>query len=197
MSKFSKFVSQIIDTYRNPEIVTIAVYNLGGSVNPIELEDVAIEAFNLASQRFSWKKYKDRIDLRIVLYSVNDAIKPDVGYLKGNSKHGYMLTKAGLKWIAKIEDSEIYTKSSRKFSTSDLTEKEKLRLQRTSAYDKYLKDDLDHISVIDFREFTRVNDYFPKHVREQRFAKIQNVTDEDEILSKVWDFLKKKFLSED
>lgn len=185
------------DELSNPEIVTVAVYNLGGSVNPVELEDVAIEAFNLASKRFSWKKYKDRIDLRIVLYSVNDAIKPDVGYLKGNSRHGYMLTEAGLKWIANTEDHKVFTKSSRKFSASDLTEKEKLRLQRTNAYEKYLKGDLDRITIIDFREFTRVNDYFPKHMREQRFAKIQNATDEDENLTKVWDFLKKKFMAEE
>jgi hypothetical protein len=188
---------EIHEELSNPEIVTIAVNNLGGAVNPIELEDVAIEAFDLAPRRFSWKKYQDRIDLRIVLYSVNDAIKPDVGYLKGNSKHGYMLTEAGLEWIAKIEDSKVFTKSARKFSASDLMEKEKLRLQRTSAFHKYLQGDFDRISVIDFREFTRVNDYFPKHMREQRFAKIQNVADNDQDLAQVWEFLKKKFLAKE
>ena len=181
----------------NPEIVTLAIFNLGGSMNPIELEDVAIEAFDLAPQRFSWKKYKDRIDLRIVLYSVNDAIKPDVGYVKGNSKHGYMLTEIGLKWISEIENHEIFTKSSRKHSTTDLTDKEKIRLQRTSAYKKFIMGEFDRINIIDFREFTRVNDYFPEHVREQKLAKIQHVVKEDKTLHNAWEFLKSKFLKEE
>jgi len=178
----------------NPELVTIAVYNLGGSITAVDLEDVAINVFNLAPKRFSWKKYENKIDLRIVLYSVNDAIKPDVGFLKGNSKHGYMLTETGLKWIAKIENHQIFTKSSRKLSTNDLVDKEKDRLQRTLAYKKFTIGDTDHISIIDFREFTRVNDNFPKHLRDQRYAKIQNITDEDETLSKIWNFLKNKFV---
>jgi hypothetical protein len=181
----------------NTKIVTIAVYNLGGSVKPVELEDIAIEAYKMAPQRFSWKKYPDRIDLRIVHYSVQTAVKPDSGFLNGNSKFGYMVTKVGLEWIASIEENEIFTKTSRKFSTSDLTDKEKLRLQRTHAYEKFLNGEIDQITSIDFREFTRVNDNFPRHLREQRFAKIQNVTDQDEALSKVWGFLKNKFLTEE
>jgi len=178
----------------NPELVTFAVYNLGGSISPVDLEDVAINVYNLAPKRFSWKKYEDKIDLRIVLYSVNDAIKPNVGFLKGNSKHGYMLTKIGMSWISKIENREIFTKSSRKLSSFDLLDKEKERLLRTTAYRKFLVGESDHISIIDFREFTRVNDNFPEHLRNQRFTKIQNITDSDETLSKIWGFLKNKFI---
>jgi len=186
---------KIQDELSNTDIVTIGVYTLGGSINPIDLEDLAIEVFNLAAKRFSWKKYKERIDLRIVLYSVNDAIKSDVGYLKGNSKFGYMLTEKGLKWIASLGNIEILTKSSRKHSTSDIVEKEKDRLQRSSAYKKYVDGEKELINIIDFREFTRVNDYFPKQIMKQKFAKIKNVTDEDEILSKVWEYLLTKFAS--
>lgn len=184
------------EEFSNPEIVTIAVYNLGGVVNPIELEDVAIEAFDLAPRRFSWKKYHDRIDLRIVLYSVNDAIKPDVGYLKGNSKYGYMLTEAGSQWVTKLQNQEIIAKSSRRLSTSDLADKEKTRLQRTQAFEKFINGKEDQINRIDYREFTRISDNFPKHLQEQRLAKIQNTVDQDETLHKVWDYLKDKFLVE-
>ena len=180
----------------NPEIVTLAVYNLGGSINPIDLEDVAIEAFSLAPKRFSWKKYQDRIDLRIVLYSVQDAIKSEVGYLKGSTKFGYMLTEAGSQWIKKTHDQDVFTKSSRRFSQSDLVDKEKTRLQRTKAYEKFVEGNHNQINRMDFREFTRVNDNFPRQLRDQRYAKIQNVADQDETLGKVWKFLKKKFPEE-
>lgn len=178
----------------NSELVTIAVYNLGGTINAIDLEDVAVYVFDLAPKRFSWKKYQDKIDLRIVQYSINDAIKKDIGYLNGNTKYGYMLTEAGLNWVVTTESNFLLTKSSRKLSTFDLVEKEIDRLQRSNATRKFTLGDIDQISIMDFREFTRVNDNFPKHLREQRFAKIQNVTDDDEILSQVWNFLKTKFI---
>ena len=108
----------------NPELVTVALYNLGGEVNPVDLEDIAIEVFNLAPKRFCWKKYKDRIDLRIVLYSVNDAIKNDIGYIKGSSKHGYMLTNLGLSWVTEENISEIEAQTSRQKSTIDIIHKE-------------------------------------------------------------------------
>ena len=183
----------IQDELSNPQIVTIALYNLGGSINPIDLEDVAIEVYKLAPTRFSWKKYADRIDLRIVLYSLNDAIKSDIGFISGNSKHGYMVTEAGLKWVEQHDDSRVSTTTSRKLSAADLVSKEKLRLERTKAYLKYMNKEIDQINEIDFREFTRVNDYFPQHLREQRYAKIENAVRGDEQLMKTWEFLKKKF----
>jgi len=178
----------------NPEIVSLAVYRLGGAINSVDLEDIAIEAFKLTPKRFSWKKFEDRIDLRIVLYSVNDAIKSDNGYIKGNSKYGYMLTEAGLKRVEEIENQKIFINSSRKYSSKDLENKEKIRLQRTNAYKKFINGIQDQINIMDFREFTRVNDYFPQHVKEQRFAKIQNLAEEDKAIGKVLEFLIDKFV---
>jgi len=184
------------DELNNPQLVTIALYNLGGSVNPVDLEDIAIEAYKLAPTRFSWKKYADRIDLRIVLYSLNDAIKSDTGYVSGSSKHGYMVTEAGLQWLEQQNDSNVSTSTSRKLSTADLVTRERLRLERTNAYLKFINNVQDQITIIDFREFTRVNDYFPKHLKEQRYAKLENVVRDDERLRNTWEFLKKKFQEE-
>lgn len=181
----------------NPELVTIAVFSLGGTYEPVELEDVAIAVFDIAPMRFSWKKYVDRIDLRIVLYSVNDAIKPDVGYLKGNSKFGYMLTETGLKWVTKNQNHEYLIKSARKLSESDLKLKEVERLKRTQAYKKFEVGEKEMINLLDFREFTRVNDNFPPHLRDQRFARLQNIIEDDEILISLWKYLKSKFINKE
>ncbi len=180
------------DELSNIQIATLVVFILGGAVNPIDLEDVAIEAFTLAPKKFSWKKYEDQIDLRIVQYALQDACKPDMKLLKGNVKHGYMLTEKGLNWAKNYDAEKQISTTSRKSSPTDLLLKEKLRLERTNAYKKYLSNNTELITILDYREFTRVNDYFPEHVREQRYAKIENAVKDDEQLLKTWKFLKKK-----
>jgi hypothetical protein len=180
----------------NAEILTLVVYLLGGTVAPVDLEDAAIEAFKLAPKKFSWIKYDDRIDLRTIQYSLQDACKSNMKYLKGSSKHGYMLTQTGLEWAKKVAEKDQSTSASRKSSPSDLIDKEKLRLQKTQAYEKFGNEESEKITLIDFHEFTRVNDYFPEHIRKQRYDKIENVVKDDADLKNLWKFLKSKFVEE-
>lgn len=183
---------RIHDELSNVEILTLVVYQLGGAIEPIHLEDAAIKAFELAPKKFSWIKYEDQIDLRIVQYALSDACKKDINYLRGASKQGYMLTEIGLEWAKNFDDKKSSTKS-RKSSPSDLIIKEQIRLKNTQAYKKYVSNNKKDISVIDFREFTRVNEYFPIHIRKQRYTKIDNAVKDDTDLKKLWDFIKKKY----
>jgi hypothetical protein len=187
---------ELRDELSNAEILTLVVYLLDGTVTPVDLEDAAIEAFQLAPKKFSWIKYDDRIDLRIVQYALQDACKTNMKYLKGSSKHGYMLTKTGLEWAKRVAKIDPSTSTSRKSSPSDLIDKEKIRLQKTQAYEKFSNGESEKITVIDFREFTRVNDYFPEHIRKQRYDKIENVAKDDAGLKGVWEFLKSRFIEE-
>jgi hypothetical protein len=184
------------DELSNAEILTLAVYLRGGAVSPVDLEDAAIESFNLAPKKFSWKKYEDQIDLRIVQYALQDAAKANMGYLKGSSKHGYMLTRIGLDWVEKLDESKQFSTTSRKSSPSELLLKEQIRLRKSRAFEKFINDNTDKITVMDFREFTRVNDYFPEHIRKQRYVKIDNVVKDDEELKKVWTYLRTRFAEE-
>jgi len=184
---------KIHDELSNPEILTLAVYLRGGTVAPVDLEDAAVEAFALAPKKFSWKKYEDQIDLRIVQYALQDAAKPNMRFLKGDSKHGYMLTQVGLKWAEKFDEKKQLSTTSRKLSPSDLALKEQLRLKNTRAYEKFRDGDKEKITIMDFREFTRVNDYFPEHIRKQRYTKIDNAVKDDAELKSVWSFIKTKF----
>ncbi len=104
------------DEISNVEILTLVIYWLGGATTPVDLEDAAIEAFNLAPKKFSWIKYADQIDLRIVQYAIRDACKRDVNYLKGTSKHGYMLTQLGLNWAKQFDQKKQLSTASRKMS---------------------------------------------------------------------------------
>jgi hypothetical protein len=117
-------------------------------------------------------------------------------YLKGNNKHGYMLTQIGLEWAEKFDEKRQLSTTSRKLSSSDLLLREQVRLRKSHAYEKFIYGNTDKITVIDFREFARVNDYFPEHIRKQRYAKIDNVVKNDEELKKVWTYLRTNFVEE-
>ncbi|HAB18651.1 MAG TPA: hypothetical protein DCE44_19690 [Verrucomicrobiales bacterium] len=47
----------------NHEIVTLAVYLLGGDTHRVDTEDVAVKANDLAHGRFTWRKYRDQINI--------------------------------------------------------------------------------------------------------------------------------------
>lgn len=68
----------------NHEIVTLAVYLLGGDTQRIDVEDVAVKANDLAPQRFTWRKYPNQINLEAVRKRLWDARKSKKGgYLAG------------------------------------------------------------------------------------------------------------------
>ena len=117
-------------------------------------------------------------------------------FLKGESKHGYMLTQTGLEWAEKFDEKKQLSTTSRKLSPSDLILKERTRLKSTRAYEKFRDGDKEKITIMDFREFTRVNDYFPEHIRKQRYSKIDNAVKDDAELKNVWSFIKTIFAEE-
>jgi hypothetical protein len=88
----------------NHEIVTIAVYLLGGDTQRIETEDVAVKSNELAPGRFTWRKYPDQINIENVRTFLSDAKKPKNGsFLLGAGKDGWILTEAGLALAAKLK----------------------------------------------------------------------------------------------
>ena len=83
----------------NHEIVTLAVYLLGGESQPVDAEDIAIKANEIAPKRFSWRKYPDQINLESVRKRLWDARKPEKGsYLTGSDRQGWLLTQNGLRF---------------------------------------------------------------------------------------------------
>ena len=86
------------------QVVTLAVYRLGGSQRAIDTEDVAIEAHKLAPGRFSWRKYPDQINLELIRVYLSDA-KLKHHLLLGSGKTGWRLTQQGLEWSEKSTPS--------------------------------------------------------------------------------------------
>jgi hypothetical protein len=50
----------------NHEIVTLAVFPLGGVTSNVDTEDVAIKANEIAPGRFTWRKYPEQINIDTV-----------------------------------------------------------------------------------------------------------------------------------
>jgi hypothetical protein len=71
----------------NHEIVTLAVYLLGGDSKRIDTEDVAVKANELAPERFAWRKYPNQINIENVRTFLSDAKKlKNEAYLIGPAK---------------------------------------------------------------------------------------------------------------
>lgn len=186
--------------FSKPEIVTIAVAILGGDTMCVDREDVAIKVNEIAPGRFNWRKFPERIDLDAVGSALRNAKKRHIGGLVvGNNEIGWMLSPAGLKWIKTVNLNVVHDKLSvkhRKASISANQELERNRLFNTNAFDLFVEGKSKEITVQDFYEFARVNEYFQIKTRQRRYAIVANAVSDDDTLSKLWDLLQTKFSEE-
>lgn len=186
-----------VDDLTNPELVTLAVGLLGGDVAYVDREDVAVRVNDIAPGRFGWRKYPERIDLDAVGVALRDAKKAkNGGLIVGSNKWGWMLSAAGSKWVRSLEVDAVEDAHSikhRKASISANQEAERARLRNTRAYKLFIDGEVEAITLQDFYQFARVNEYFQSRTRERRCRVIANAVADDETLYEVWDFLEKRF----
>ena len=81
----------------------LAVHLLGGASKPVDTEDVAVKAHELAPGRLTWRKYPDQINLELARVFLSDAKKKEIGYLSGTGRTGWRLTKKGMEWARAVE----------------------------------------------------------------------------------------------
>jgi len=181
----------------NVQLVTLAVYYLGGETKAVDIEDIAIRAYEISPHKFAWKKYPDMIDKSVVMYALKDASLPKVGLplLSGSVKHGYLLTSSGLEWAKSFQGQPIQSeeRTYRSNSTSDKLILERTRLEASVAFSKYLAGNLEEITDVDYQDFTRVNEYFPEHARVRRYNIIANAVQGYQDLENCWLYLKERF----
>lgn len=188
-----------LSSLSNPQIAVIAVARLGGDVRAIDSEDVAIIVYNLAPKRFCWRKYPDKIDIATVRFALSDAAKPTLALLVGSNKDGWMLSPEGVKWVSNLPtefEANDESEGTKRGSILAAQEAERARLHRTAAFSKFHSGDSKTISLMDFHEFVRINEYFPERQRRERLAAIENAVLNDSELESLWQFMKKKFRKE-
>lgn len=79
------------------ETVALALWHLGGDQHPIDTEDVAMKANELAPHAFTWRKYPDQINLELIRVNLSDA-KLKAGLVSGGGRDGWSLTTRGASW---------------------------------------------------------------------------------------------------
>lgn len=172
------------------EVVTLAVFLLGGDQRAIDTEDIAFRAHQMAPGRFSWKKYPDQINLELVRVYLSDAKKPDKGKLLiGSGRTGWRLTQRGLKWAqgAARRVKNFQTSRTREQSRSGSIDeqrwrRERTRLQGTNAWKIWSSGQRD-ISFADAKEVFRIDSYAKGDLREAKLTRVTSLFSEDRELA--------------
>lgn len=171
----------------NHEIVTIAVYLLGGEREPVDTEDVAKKANELAPGRFTWRKYKDQINLEVVRVYLSDAKKKAKGaYLIGLGNTGWTLSEAGLAFV-RANVGAVETLGPREAVGQDRVrlQRERARLMSTDAYAKVASGQKEEVTQRDAESFFRIDSYVRGEARHRRVATIANAHGADPELGPV------------
>jgi len=162
----------------NHEIMTLAVFILGGATKKINTEDVAIKANELAPGRYVWRNYKDQINIEIIRAFLSDAKKDKYGrLLTGSGTHGWMLTEAGLEFaVANSGDlrSADLSGEQRPKVEKNWSRAERQRLIGTSAFKKFVADRADDISDSEANSFFRIDEYVSVDTRERKIQRVVN-----------------------
>jgi hypothetical protein len=165
----------------NHKVVVLAAYLAGAQKNMADTEDIAVKANQLAPGRFTWRKYKDQINIDTVRKRLWDAAKPEKGgYLIGSEKAGWRLTKAGFDFARKSVNKTNITglgkqRKSREEQASDA--RELRRMMQEDAFIKFTKGRAQDITKGDAERFFRIDDYVtgqPRSAKIERFKIIAN-----------------------
>jgi hypothetical protein len=171
------------DGFTNVEVVTIAVYLLGGGSSRVDTEDVAIRASVISPGRFSWRKYPDQVNIDTVRKRLWDATKPEHGgYLVGSERSGWQLTHAGLglarERAAVLEDSgdprRRLSQQERRWESA-----ERLRMLADPVLARFRDGSASSVSPPEAERFFRVDDYVVGKARQRRIHRILNSFSDD------------------
>ena len=163
------------------EIVTLAVYILGGTQRFIDTEDVAAKAHQIAPGRFGWRKYPDQINLELVRVCLSDAKKPNKGkLLRGSGRKGWSLTANGNEWIeANLDllerDLSLESHESRAGSVDAVrADRESKRLQSSEAWQQWQADQ-QAVTFTQAKEVFRIDSYTKPEMLNLKIDRLLNL----------------------
>jgi hypothetical protein len=165
------------------EMVTLALYLEGGALKSVDTEDVAMRTNTLAPGRFTWRKYKDQIDLNLILISLRHAKRKQNGELvSGDASTGWRLTEAGrasaLGAQARVEGAAPKGSGLSK-AEEKWAQHERKRLFAETAFEKWATDDAESIKAVEAERFFKVDEYIRGDRRKAFVSRICNVFADD------------------
>jgi len=182
------------------QIVVFALYLEGGATKRVHTEDVALRAFRLAPDAFSWVKYPQYPDKDIVRVALTDARKDRKGALvvgragktqssgETTSTDGWQLTEEGVKWVRENETRLNATLGTRNQRADRQHVLKALRhLRDSSLFHAFQANPESFVPTLgDLAELLRCRVDAEDHVWSKRFATLRNhaqLGKESEILS--------------
>jgi hypothetical protein len=177
----------------NHKLVVLAAYLAGAQKSSADTEDIAIKANELAPGRFSWRKYKDQINIETVRKRLWDATKADNGaYLIGSEKAGWRLTKAGYDFARrKIKTlAPANLGKQRKSKTEGISQTREIkRMMHEDAFLKFAKGLEQEITKSEAERFFRIDDYVTGNSRAAKIERFKIIASNNRALSLAIDFL--------
>ena len=180
----------------NHEIVTLAVYLLGGDSRYVETEDIAVKANELAPGRFTWKKYQDQINIDTVRKRLWDAKNIEKGsFLVGSERKGWLLTQAGSSFArenASAIGSMNLAKDRLTLGDKQRRRTERTRLLSTPAFKAFRSGGIEAVRKQDAEAFFRLDNYVLGSLRERKLLRLINMFQNDPELASVVNQLAEK-----
>ncbi|MBI3493003.1 MAG: hypothetical protein HY047_14670 [Acidobacteria bacterium] len=178
-----KLMSEKKKSLASHEVVTLAVYLLGGETKRVDTEDVAVKANELAPGRFAWKKYRDQINIELIRVYLSVAKKSSMGrYLVGSGNTGWMLSQRGLEF-ARARASRLagqdLSRPALDTKTQGWIRRERARLLTDDAHQQFVQRGVDGVSRQQAEAFFRLDAYVTGKARQTKILRVLNVFNDD------------------
>jgi hypothetical protein len=192
LSKPPKKAASKSDKLPNHELVVVAAFLAGAQSQSVDTEDIAVKANELAPGRFTWRKYKDQINIDTVRKRLWDATKEDKGALLiGSEKTGWRLTKSGYDFARKqIKRGPVAQTKPRASRAEGATRtREMRRMVLEAAFKKFIAGLTGSITKSDAERFFRIDDYVTGKSRAAKIERFRIIAAGNADLTAVIDFL--------
>lgn len=177
----------------NHHIVTLATYLAGGDSKHADTEDIAMKANEIAPGRFTWRRYKNQINIETVRKRLWDATKEEKGgLLIGSEKEGWLLTENGLRFVKKLMPRLKHLNlEKQRHSQKEIRwlTREKTRMQSESAFQKAIQGNFESITPAEAERFFRIDDYVVGEARKQKLERAKSTFRDDQKFSEILDKL--------
>jgi hypothetical protein len=167
------------------ELVTLAVYLLGGATAAIDTEDVAVKVNELAPGRFAWRKYPDQINLELIRVYLS-AAKTRGNYVSGSGRTGWTLTSGGLGWAETVAPTLMKRDMTRRRDErqagsvdENRWRRERARVTRTPAWFKWTSGAVEDIAEREAAEVFRIDTYAVGRTRDLKVARLHEMFHDD------------------